>query len=130
MSGAPVHNRGRQDTQTRASLYLFQHRSPRLAISRVGVFPRIARWGANSIGVDAFGSWIVVGTPVQSGDKLSMRIEHLPGGQYRTCYHHNDQHIYEATRNWTFSTTVRHGVTCTPGGSLPSAIGEWDDRGI
>jgi len=90
-------------------------------------FRVFARWGATGIGIYAFGSWVVVGNSVQSGDKLSMRIEHLSDGQYRACYHHNEQRIYEATRSWTFSTSVRHGLACTPGGTLPSTIGEWDN---
>jgi len=72
-------------------------------------FRVFARWGATGIGIYAFGSWIVIGTSVQSGDKLSIRIEHLPYSQYRACFHHNGQRIYEATRSWTFSTSVRHG---------------------
>jgi hypothetical protein len=65
---------------------------------------------------------------VQAGDKLTLRIEHISGYQYRACYFHNQQLIHQATGTWTFAASERHGVTCTPATpSLPAVIGQWDN---
>jgi hypothetical protein len=91
-------------------------------------FRLFARWPWFDIGLYAFGSYRIVNRTLQAGDKLTLRIEHISGYQYRACYFLNEQTIHQATGTWTFAASERHGVTCTPAtSSLPAVIGQWDN---
>lgn len=91
-------------------------------------FRIFARWPFESVGMYAFGSFVSVNFNVQSGAKLTLRVEHVSGYQYRACFFVNSGLVHQATGNWTFSSSERHGVTCTPWTpSLPAITGQWDN---
>jgi hypothetical protein len=93
-------------------------------------FRLFARWNLGGIGLYAFGTYYTFpNIAVQSGDKLSLKLCHTSGYQYKACYFRNETLVFEATGSYAFAATEKYGVVSTtgPGGTWPIINGTWDN---